>query len=39
MKRLAFLVLCALAFTTLAGCAAYYNRIMYPEAKFDPGDQ
>jgi hypothetical protein len=39
MKRVAFVVLCTLALTTLAACAGIYDTLTYPEARFDPGDQ
>jgi hypothetical protein len=39
MKQLAFTILSLLAIATLAGCAASYNDLMYPDARYDPGDQ
>jgi hypothetical protein len=39
MKRLAFVVFCALAVATLAACTNFYDSLTYPEARFYPGDQ
>jgi hypothetical protein len=39
MKRLACIALCLMALSALAGCAGFYDRIVYPEMRFNPGSQ